>query len=237
MSIRFPLPDKQPVIKSDASKHAAGYVLLIEDYTESDAGAMKSHAPVAFGSQRLTEGPMSLTLYAKECLAVHNEFAHILWGVKKPTIVMTDNQALTRFSESKIVSPNLWNLCYQALQYDFVLAHVPCTENPAAEYLSPLDIRPEERIHFMLTDENHSTTLRSICHPKPRSKTRTKRTLYLMETLPHQSSTKPSMPYWTRFTKATTRRVNSFERSRRSDHADQITPIRSRRSTRAVTTR
>ena len=75
------------------------------------------------------------------------------------------------------------------------------------------------------TTNSQSTTLRSICHPKPRSKTRTKRTLYLMTTLPPQSSTKPSMPYWTRFTKATTRRVNSFERSRRSDHADQITPI------------
>ena len=156
MSIRLPLPDKQPVIKSDASEHAAGYVLLKEDYTESDAGAMKSYAPVAFGSQRLTEGPMSLTLYAKGCLAVHNafdEFAHILYGKKKPTIVMTDNKALTRFSQSKTVPPKQWNYCYQALQYDFVLAHVPCTENPAAEYLSPLDIRPEERIHFMPNDE------------------------------------------------------------------------------------
>ena len=82
---------------------------------------------------------MSLTMYAKEFLAMHfafDEFAHILWGVKKPTIVMTDNKALTRFFQSKRIPPKLWNHCDQALQFDFVLAHVPGVENPAAAYLS-----------------------------------------------------------------------------------------------------
>ena len=89
MSLRLPLPDKQLVIMCDASEHAAGYVLLIEDYTEINDEPTKSYAPVAFGSQRFTEGQMSLTMYAKEFLAMHfafDEFAHILWGVKKPTI-------------------------------------------------------------------------------------------------------------------------------------------------------
>ena len=84
----------------DASEHAAGNVLLIEDYTEANDGQKKTYAPVAFGSQRFTEGQMSLTMYANEFLAMHfafDEFAHILWGVKKPTIVMTDNKSLTRF--------------------------------------------------------------------------------------------------------------------------------------------
>ena len=31
----------------DASEHATGNVLLIEDYTESDTGAMKSYATAA----------------------------------------------------------------------------------------------------------------------------------------------------------------------------------------------
>ena len=99
---------------------------------------------------------MSLTMYAKEFLAMHfafDEFAHILWGVKKPTIVMTDNKALTRFFQSKRIPPKLWNYCNQTLQFEFVLAHVPGTENPAADYLSRLDIRPEERIHLKLNDE------------------------------------------------------------------------------------
>ena len=156
LSLRLPLPDKQLVIMCDASEHAAGYVLLIEDYTETNDGPMKMYAPVSFGSQRFTEGQMSLTMYAKEFLAMHfafDEFAHILWGVKKPTIVMTDNKALTRFFQSKRIPPKLWNYCDQTLQFEFVLAHVPGTENPAADYLSRLDIRPEERIHLKLNDE------------------------------------------------------------------------------------
>ena len=65
---------------------------------------MKSYAPVSVGSQLFTEGQMSLTMYAREFLAKHfafDEFAHILWGVKKPTIVMTDKKALTWFFQSK----------------------------------------------------------------------------------------------------------------------------------------
>ena len=103
MSLRLPPPDKQLVILCDTSEHAARYVLLIEDYTETNDGPTKSYAPVAFGSHRFTEGQMSLTMYAKEFLAMHfafDEFAHILWGVKKPTIVMTDNKALTSFFQS-----------------------------------------------------------------------------------------------------------------------------------------
>ena len=79
-SLRLPLPDKQLVTMCDASEHVAGYVLLIEDYTETNDGPMKSYAPVSFGSQRFTESQMSLTMYAKEFLAMHfafDEFAHI----------------------------------------------------------------------------------------------------------------------------------------------------------------
>ena len=162
LSLRLPLPDKQLVIMCDASEHAAGYVLLIEDYTEANDGQKKTYAPVAFGSQRFTEGQMSLTMYAKEFLAMHfafDEFAHILWGVKKPTIVMTDNKALTRFFLSKRIPPKLWNHCDQALQFDFVLAHVPGVENPAAGYLSRLDINPEDRIHLKL---NHQIPVHHI---------------------------------------------------------------------------
>ena len=156
LSLRLPLPDKQLVIMCDASEHAAGYVLLIEDYTEANDGQKKTYAPVAFGSQRCTEGQMSLTIYAKEFLAMHfafDEFAHILWGVKKPTIVMTDNKALTRFFQSKRIPLKLWNHCDEALQFDFVLAHVPGVENPAADYLSRLDTNPEDRIHLKMNDQ------------------------------------------------------------------------------------
>ena len=98
VSLKLPLLDKQLVIMCDASEHAAGYVLLIEDY--ADPSVKQTYAPVAFGSKKFQGGQMSLTMYAKEFLAMHfafDEFGHILWGAKKPIIVMTDNKALTRF--------------------------------------------------------------------------------------------------------------------------------------------
>ena len=134
----------------DASEHAAGYVLLIEVYTAKDGATLKSYAPVAFGSHRFTEGQMSLTMYAKDFLAMHfgfNEFAHFLWAVKKPIFVMTYNKALTRFFQSKHIPLKLWNYCDQVLQFDSVLAHVPGTETSAADYLSRLDINSQDRIH------------------------------------------------------------------------------------------
>ena len=153
VSLKLPLPDKQLVIMCDASEHAAGYVLLIEDY--ADPSVKHTYAPVAFGSKKFQGGQMSLTMYAKEFLAMHfafDEFGHILWGAKKPIIVMTDNKALTRFFQAKHIPPSLWNFCDQTLQFNFLLAHVPGVENPAADYLSRLEIRPEDRVHLKLTD-------------------------------------------------------------------------------------
>ena len=147
MSLQMPLPDKQMVIMCDANEDAAGYVMLIQDYTDSDFEPMKSYAPVAFGSPMFTEGQVSLTMYAKEFLAMHfafDKFADFLWGVKKPTIVMTDNKALTSFIQSKRIPPTVWNYCDQAYQFDFVLA---------VDYLSRIDINPQNGIHLKLHDE------------------------------------------------------------------------------------
>ena len=65
---------------------------------------------------------------------------------------MTDNKALTRFFQGKHIPPSLWNFCDQTLQFNFLLAHVPGVENPAADYFSRLEIKPEDRVHLKLTD-------------------------------------------------------------------------------------
>ena len=128
LSLKLPLPDKQLVIMcEDASEQAAGYVLLIEDYCETQSGSLKKYAPDAFGSKKFQGGQMSLTKYAKKFLAMHfalDEFGHILWGAKKPKIVMTDNKALTRFFQAKHIPPSLWNFCDQTLLFNFILATV-----------------------------------------------------------------------------------------------------------------
>ena len=108
--MKLPLPDKQSVIMCDESEHAARYVLLIEDYSEPQSGSSKKYAPVAFGSKKFQGGLMSLTMYAKDFMAMHfvfDEVGHILWGAKKPLIVMTDNKALTCFFQTKHIPPSL----------------------------------------------------------------------------------------------------------------------------------
>ena len=94
-------------------------------------------------------------MYAKEVLAMHfafDEFGHILWSAKKPRTVMMNNKALTRFFQTKHIPPSPWNFCDQTLQFKFILAHVPGVEKLAADYLSRLEIRLEERVHLKLTD-------------------------------------------------------------------------------------
>ena len=54
--LRLPLAGKQFVLMTDASDWAAGYCLLIEDYTKDQEGKdTKTYAPVAFGSKKFTE--------------------------------------------------------------------------------------------------------------------------------------------------------------------------------------
>ena len=49
-----------------------------------------------------------------------DEFGHILWGAKKPIIVMTDIKALPRFFQAKHIPLSFWNcFCDQTLQFKF----------------------------------------------------------------------------------------------------------------------
>ena len=127
----------------EVSEHVASSVLLTENYLDTAEGPFKKDAPIAFGSQRFTTGQMSLTMHANEFLVVLfalDEFGRNLCEVKKSTILLTDNKALTRFLQAKQNPPKLWNFSDQTLQFSFTLAHVPGTENPAAECLSRSEI-------------------------------------------------------------------------------------------------
>ena len=216
LSLRLPLPDKQLVIICDASEHAAGYVLLIEDYTETNDGPLKTYAPVSFGSQRFTEGQMSLTMYAKEFLAMHfafDEFAHILWGVKKPTIVMTDNKALTRFFQSKRIPPKLWNYCDQTRSNSN--SYLPMfrelrTLLQTTCLVLTYDQRKESNSNS--TTRYQSSTSRSTWHQEHPSRTKKKNTYLMTNTLQPPIKMKPSTPSWTRSPCAATNRVDNFSR-------------------------
>ena len=126
---------KQLVKICDAAKHAAACALLINDYANKETVETSNIFPLAIVSKRFTTGKMSLTLYAKEFLSMQltsDEFGCILWGTEKTNLVMTADEALTRFFRIKHFAPSLWNFRYQTLQINFVLAHAPGVKNPSA---------------------------------------------------------------------------------------------------------
>ena len=62
LSLSLPLPEKQLVILSDASEHAAGHVFMTEDYTDTTQGPLKTHVSIAIASRGVTTVQMSHTM-------------------------------------------------------------------------------------------------------------------------------------------------------------------------------
>ena len=90
-----------------------------------------------------------MSIYAKEFLAIYyafKEFGHIFWGTPKPVIILTDNKSVTRFFQTKIIPPPLWNACDFVIQFNFIIAHIPGKNNTAADYLSRLEMEQTEKL-------------------------------------------------------------------------------------------
>ena len=168
MTLRLPMAGKQFVLITDASVNAAGFVLMIEDYTipGNDKQVKRRYAPVSFGSKVFQGAQRKMSIYAKEFLALHyalDTFAHILWGTsKKPIIVLTDNAGLSCFFKSKTIPPSLWNYMDHVLSFRWEIGHIPGKANAAADFLSrlnddpmtPLDLTIQDRIpaHDIIID-------------------------------------------------------------------------------------
>ena len=154
LSLRLPKVDQQYVIMADASFYAAGYVLMIEDYTTNDDNQeLKIYAPVSFGSRIFHPNQLKLSIYAKEFLAVHfalDTFANIIWGCKKPILILTDNRSVTRFFQTKIIPPTLWNALDHVLSFDIILGHIPGKANLAVDHLSRIHINPKEKLELRI---------------------------------------------------------------------------------------
>ena len=97
-----------------------------------------------------------MSIYAKEFLAIYfafKEFGHFFWGAPKPVIILTDNKAVTRFFQTKIVPQALWNACDHVIQFKFVKAHIPGAQNTAADYLSRLEADPKDKLLMKIRDD------------------------------------------------------------------------------------
>ena len=147
--------DDHPNDFNENLANAAGAVLLIKDYATGNTASSKTIAHPGFLSRRFTEGQMSLTMFVREILPTYftfDEFRQGLWGVKKPFIVFAEEKVSTWFFYAMHLPPKMWNFSDQSLQFNFVLSHVPCFENPSVDCFSRLEITPTDRTQLSLSD-------------------------------------------------------------------------------------
>ena len=76
-----------------------------------------------------------------------------------PVIVFTDNRSVTRFFQTKMIPPALWNACDYVLQYNFVIAHVAGTMNTAAYCLSRTEVDPTEKLEMTFRNDIHTKAI------------------------------------------------------------------------------
>ena len=150
LALRQPLPGKQLVLMTDARFQAASYAVLIEDDpNQKYASTRKTYAPIAYGSKTYSPSQIKMFIYAKEVLAIYmafKDFGHVFCGATKPVIIMTDSKSVTRFFQTKMIPPPLWNACDFVLQFNFTIAHIPGKMNTAADFLSRLEMDPNEKL-------------------------------------------------------------------------------------------
>ena len=80
-------------------------------------------------------------------------FANILWGCEKPGLVLTDNRAVTRFFQTKIIPQTLWNVLDHVLSFDIILGHIHGKANLAADYLSRIHKNPKEKLTLRINSK------------------------------------------------------------------------------------
>ena len=157
LALRQPLPGKQLVLMTDASFQAAGYAVLIEDDpNQKYTSTRKTYAPIAYGSKTYSPSQIKMSIYAEEFLAIYmafKEFGHIFWGATKPVIIMADSKSVTRFFQTKMIPPPLWNACDFVLQFNFTIAHIPGQMNTAADFLSRLEMDSNEKVILKIRED------------------------------------------------------------------------------------
>ena len=163
LALKQPLKDKQLIVMSDASFTAAGYAIMIEDDPNQKLQSKrKTYAPIAFGSKTFNPTQTKMSIYAKEFLSIYFafvEFGHLMWGSTFPVIVFTDNRSVTRFFQTKMIPPALWNACDYVLQYNFVIAHVAGSMNTAADFLSRTESNPTEKLEMTIRNDIHTKAI------------------------------------------------------------------------------
>ena len=143
---------------TDTSFGAIGYAVLIEDDpNQKFTSIRKSYAPVANGSKTFNPARINMSICAKNFLRFipHSKNSGILSGARRnrSLSILTDNKSATRFVQTKIVPPALWNACDYVIQFNFVIPHIPGAQNTASEYISCLEADPKDKLFMKIREE------------------------------------------------------------------------------------
>ena len=135
----------QLVLVTDARFTSFGDALMIPDNPDQKIQSKrKTYAPVAFTSVIFAPTRLKMSIKSEEFLAIHMsflEFAHILREAAKPTIASTDNKSVTRFFQTKSISPSLWCACNFVFQFNFKIVHIAGSLKTAADIFSLFELK------------------------------------------------------------------------------------------------
>ena len=101
-------------------------------------------------------------IQSKEILVTYMailEFAHILWEATRRTIVLTDNNFVTGFFQTKATPPALWSACDYVLQFNFKIARIAGSVNTAADFLFRLEFKVTEKIRLKIREDIQTTPI------------------------------------------------------------------------------
>ena len=76
-----------------------------------------------------------------------------IFGAIKPVIIMTDSKSVTRFFQTKMIRPPLWNAYDFVVQFNFIIAHIPGKMNTAADFSYRLEMDPNEKIFLKIRED------------------------------------------------------------------------------------
>ena len=68
-------------------------------------------------------------------------------------IIVTDSKLVTRFFQTEMIPPPLWNACDFVLQFNFTIAHIPEKLNTAADFVSRLEMDSNEKKIFKIRED------------------------------------------------------------------------------------
>ena len=163
LALKQPILGKQLVFMTDASFRSAGYALIIEDNPDQKIQSKrKTYASVSFASKFFSPAQLKMSVNSEDILVIYMEFrelAHIFWQATKPPIVLTDNNSVTRFFQTKAIPPALWNARDYVFQFNFQIANIAGSVNTAADFLSRLELKVTEKIGLKIRDDIQTTSI------------------------------------------------------------------------------